>query len=162
MPFEGFQAVGVIDGEDVPLTASIFPDPRREGADQENLLGVWIHTDAKLIPKILAHVEKLRGRILSARSATDGEAVVAMLGESVWWLSHAMPYDRGSASIIEIYADSLLTAMGLPGTLAKGVDLLAFRMPMKAFIARFRDFIEAPDGAGSSGGAPTSSSSSSS
>lgn len=154
----GFRSLGRIGDETIPLTGSVFVGTG-EAESAPEPLGMWLHTPPENIPKILAHVGELhaslfptvaddsdtpaKGAISVAPSGLDGEIRLARVGEMAWWLCHAMPHVRGSASIIEWYIESVLDQCGVSlGKRKEPIDLAAFRISKDDFVRGFRAFFD--------------------
>ncbi|HEX5687440.1 MAG TPA: hypothetical protein VFY73_25775 [Ideonella sp.] len=126
----GLRTMGHTDDGRIALTASVFTTPAEAG--ESGVEGFWIHTPAQSIPQIMVHVARLHEQMLTAPPGT------AVLARIAWWLSHAMAYERGSASITEWYVGAALAHMGHDAqAMPRGLDLVAFRMTEDAFVAWF-------------------------
>jgi hypothetical protein len=143
--FIGYSSIGTIDGEEIELTGSLFG----KVADDKGIktAGIWVHTTPEKIPRITGHVGELHQQLLEIEGSSDRDTLrrLKLLASAAWWMCHAMPYVRGSASIVEWYIESVSASRDLKlGKRKSMLDLLAFRMSEAEFVEAFPTFFEAP------------------
>ena len=112
---------GYIDGEGIPLTQYVFcPRNKRHrrcesedwfGKKDEFYLGknresaIWLHTDKKLISKVMEHIESL------ADKGLKGDLTV--IPKIHWWYVHLAPTHRGSGGIAELLTNTICRIHGV-------------------------------------------------
>jgi hypothetical protein len=107
---------------------------------------MWIHTSRSHIKPILEHTETLfkqLGRITYSR-----QEVIDKIAEIHWWLAHAMPFQRGSAAIIDAATKALFYAADIyPGNWKPGIvpDIKAFHTDLDTFIQNYSSYMETID-----------------
>jgi hypothetical protein len=85
--------------------------------------------------KFFAYVEEVVSEVLNNPSM-DKDQILCKLAPIHWWLAQLMIYERGSASITELFIQSVLAAKGFPATAwVPGVlpDLDALFLPLEEF-----------------------------
>lgn len=104
-----------------------------------------MHTDPSNIPTILEHVDKL---VKEFKSLNDKDSLIKKAGEIEWWMAHAMPWRRGSASIAEMLIKSLLSSKGIEISWSSlksenyQIDMEALSTPnLNDFIPKFYEHI---------------------
>ncbi len=98
--------------------------------------GRFIHTEASAIRPILQHVETLYKRALSPGASTA--VVVRNVAEIHWWMAHAMPFRRGSASITDALTKAIYLAHGIEfGPYRAGIqpDIVAYTLSLPDFLS---------------------------
>lgn len=68
------------------------------------------HTDTKLVPKILLHVETLYHELLREN---DPNKIMVLSGRIMWWICQAKPWHLGDPSIAEIFLRSIWDTKGI-------------------------------------------------
>ena len=112
---------GYIDGEGIPLTQYVFcPRNKRHrrcesedwfGKKDEFYLGqnresaIWLHTDKKLISRVMEHIESL------ADKGLKGDLTV--IPKIHWWYVHLAPTHRGSGGIAEMLTNTICRLHGV-------------------------------------------------
>jgi hypothetical protein len=126
------------NGTSIGLTQVVVPF--QAGSDLSEVANIsdmiqpmMAHTVASRVSTIMAEVDRLRDGLSSLAS---DEEKISRLGEIHWWLSHAMPDNRGSA------AKSELTVRAL--ALSEGLSLPPFRQgvvpDLESFVTSQEDF----------------------
>jgi hypothetical protein len=105
------------------------------------------HTSPDKIDLIVGECRPMYARALDPK--TPVKETVELVGELHWWLAQAMPYERGSAAIVDMLTKSIFLRRGIQVTpYQRGVvpDLDAFAEPNpKAFAKRYGTlFVETP------------------
>jgi hypothetical protein len=75
---------------------------------------VFNHTAASEIPKVLKEVEFLLNELQVHAKEEDLEVLSHRIGEIHWWLSQAMPWERGSSAVTDMFAKMLFMLSGYP------------------------------------------------
>ncbi len=103
----------------------------------------WIHTPPRNIGIILEYCEGLFSQALKAH--TDRARLVAQVAELHWWLAHAAPFDRGSASITDALTKAIFIFQHVnPGCWLPEVapDVKAFHTPRLEFVRTYKYLFE--------------------
>jgi len=98
--------------------------------------GRFIHTEGSAIRPILQHVETLYKRALAPGASTA--VVVRNVAEIHWWMAHAMPFRRGSASITDALTKAIYLAHGIEfGPYRAGIqpDIVAYTLSLPDFLS---------------------------
>jgi avirulence protein len=106
-------------------------------------VGRWLHTAADEATTLADKIEAIKARIdalqAKALDATAADDIIAKIAEIHWLLAQAMPWERGAASIAEVYTDAL--------KLSKGIKLIKvfdkFKPDIAAFLMTLTEFISA-------------------
>ena len=112
---------GHIGDEDIPLTQYVFcPRKKRHrrcesqdwfGSDDESYVGkkkesaIWLHTDKKLISRVMEHIESL------VEKGLKGDLTV--IPRIHWWYVHLAPTHRGSGGIAEMLTNTICRIHGI-------------------------------------------------
>lgn len=136
-----------INGTTVPMT--------KPGANFDGqIVPGWQHTSPAEIPGILRHAETLYARAMDP--ALPPEQTIATVAELQYYLSHAMPFNRGSAAVTDMVAKTIFDARGITTSPARvgvvvDIEALVTRTPQE-FVANYRNFYEQPPGPAGGGG----------
>lgn len=92
-----------INGKKIPLTAYTIAAPTGS---------IWLHTRAPYIYPVLEHLDKLISTLIAASydstNSNDRIKIIEATAKIHWWLAHACPFERGSASIAEIIVKGIM------------------------------------------------------
>ncbi len=119
-----FQIEDEIDGQSVKLTSimmSTDPAADRAAAQQVMLRSHFQtklgephhieHTPASEVPRIMSHAETLYKSAIDPSVSND--KALSTMGELHWWVTHAMPDERGSAAKAELSIRSIAQSRGM-------------------------------------------------
>lgn len=161
-----YQLTDEIGGQSVALTAIVLSEDSK--ADREDPFYTGLrdaglseageegepfyidHTAPSEIPRIMDHAETLYKASLDP-SVSDSQALKSM-GELHWWVSNAMPDDRGSAAKSEFTVRSIAQSRGMDLPPFKhGVvpDLEAMTTPRSEFVEKYPDMFDRKSASGS-------------
>lgn len=99
------------------------------------------HTSPSLIPELLSRAEELHKQLVALPKSEDqNKKRIVLLGQITWYLTNAMPYQRGSASIAEWYNMTMISRLGIQiGPRGGSIDLPAFRTPFEDYAANYEN-----------------------
>lgn len=103
----------------------------------------WLHTSGENTAKVMKYVEELYQR--TQKADLPQAELIATVAEIQWWISHAMPYVRGSAAISDALSKALLLQHGIrPGRWKVGImpDIKAFHTPREQYIREYASYFE--------------------
>jgi hypothetical protein len=124
------------DGKNINLTKIHF----------NNGNPVWRHTIPSQAEKVMTEI--VPGLVNTIRDPTTGpQDTLRALADLHWHLSHAMPYERGSATITDWFVDSLARSRGIHLSAYRTdvmPDLEALTTERERFIKNYPDFFEHP------------------
>lgn len=140
------------NGKSVPLTHLVVPfkaDSHLSAVinDGAAIRPLMSHTEGCQVTTILEEVDRLSARLADLQ--TDAERI-GQLGEIHWWLSHAMPDERGSAAKSELTVRALARTVGLTlPPFKQGVvpDLEAFVTSQEGYRSNYGRLFERPPSA---------------
>ena len=157
--FYGITVKGTIGSEEIPLTRLVMVNnmPRKCEIEQvfkigvdddyDKSYGVFVHTEVQNIKKDLKHVTTLFEKV--RKSELSKKNLLKEMAKIHWWMSHLMPYKRGSAAITEmlIKAMFLTKSYRIAWKPKTAPDLEALcTTKMDDFIKNYPNLIEFPIG----------------
>jgi Avirulence protein len=106
----------------------------------------FIHTSIKQWPKIFKEIDLLVKTLIFEAPDLPISSLCEKIGVIHWWLAHAMPWERGSAAISDMFCKALLLSQGYqPSKWIAGImpDCEALTTPnCHEFAAKYLSFFE--------------------
>jgi hypothetical protein len=153
---------GDIDGKKIPLTCLLYLDRTDyyEKLKSENLIAnKWktikksssldgvpvysyhvIHTEPEFLDLVHDHLSEIWDKVLYKKNQKNK---IELIAQFHWWFANAMPFDRGSAAIGEVLAETLLKGAGFKWEKKKHllIDIEALLEPnMDEFVRQYPSF----------------------
>jgi hypothetical protein len=103
----------------------------------------WTHPDVRSAEQIIDHCEPLYRHVLNRGSSP--ETSLGLIAEIHWWIANAQPLCRGTASISDAIAKTLMIHAGLPvPRWREGLapDIKAFHLDLEEYVALYPHFFE--------------------
>ena len=103
----------------------------------------WLHPTVSDSQAMVAYAGTLYEKL--ATPTLPRSDVIHLVAEWHWWMAQAMPWNRGSAGIVDAATKSLLYAHGIvPGRWKPGVspDIKAFDHTLEDFVREYRSYFD--------------------
>lgn len=121
----------------------------------ENFEIHWQHTDAQNIQKVIDYSSKIYQNLNSLRNEllkkNDKNLLLNKINKKIaelhWYLANAIPYERGSAGIVDVLTKSIYESMYIqtsPWKKGLSPDMEAFVTPVNEFIEKYPSYFDSP------------------
>lgn len=107
----------------------------------------WLHTRISTLPDVWQHIDELLSEVIQLDIKLSSEermdSIMGLVAQMHWWISHGMPYRRGSAAIGDMLSKVVLQYHGVSTPCwKKGVapDLEALCTSLDEYIVTYKLF----------------------